>query len=92
MKLFRHYSKVVQWLGNKQKTMVKQLIIAAILLLIQDISETIHYDCIIFDFTMLTQYPLHNNETLFYIEPTLYKLDKTKIAFENHCPIDAKLF
>ena len=26
------------------------------------------------------------------MEHTLYKLDKTKIAFENHCPINAKLF
>ena len=41
---------------------------------------------------MLTQYLLHDNETLSYIEYALYRLDKTKIAFENYCPIDAKLF
>ncbi len=34
LKLFGHYSKVVQWLGNEQKAIVKQLIAAAILLLI----------------------------------------------------------
>ncbi len=41
---------------------------------------------------MLAQYPSHNNETLFYIDLALYKLDKTKIAFENRCSINAKLF
>ena len=34
LKLFRHYSKVVEWTGNEQKAMVKQLIAAATLLLI----------------------------------------------------------
>ena len=41
---------------------------------------------------MLTQYLLHNNKTLFYIDYTLYRLDKTKIAFENHYSINVKLF
>ncbi len=41
---------------------------------------------------MLIQYPLHNNKTLSYIEYTLYRLDKTKNVFENHYPIEAKLF
>ncbi len=41
---------------------------------------------------MLAQYPLHDDETLSYIEHVLYRLDKTKIAFEYHRPIDAKLF
>ena len=38
------------------------------------------------------QYLLHNNKIFVYIEYILYKLDKIKIAFENHCFIDAKLF
>ena len=41
---------------------------------------------------MLAQYPLHNNETLSYMEHGLYRLDKTKIAYKNHCPINVKLF
>ena len=58
----------------------------------QDVPEIINCARAIFDFTMLAQYPSHNDETLFYIEHALYRLDKIKIAFENHCPIDAKLF
>ena len=41
---------------------------------------------------MLAQYPSHNDETLSYMDHTLYRLDKTKIAFENHRPINIKLF
>lgn len=40
---------------------------------------------------MLAQYLLHNDKTLLYIDYTLYRLDKTRITFKNHCPIDAKL-
>ena len=40
---------------------------------------------------MLAQYILHNEETLRYIEHVLYRLEKTKIAFEQHWPIDSKL-
>ena len=32
--------------------------------------------CAIFNFTMLTQYLLHNNETIFYMNNTLDKLKK----------------
>ena len=41
---------------------------------------------------MLAQYLLHNDKTLFYMDHTLYRLDKTNIAFKNHCPINIKLF
>ncbi len=41
---------------------------------------------------MLTQYLSHDNETLSYMEHALYRLDKTKIAFENYRSINAKLF
>ena len=72
--------------------MVKQLIAVTISLLIKNAQEVIHYVRVIFDFTMLTQYPLHNNEIFFYMEHALYKLNITKIAFENQYPINVKLF
>ena len=64
----------------------------AIPLFIKDIIETIHCVFTIFNFTKLAQYLLHNNEILFYLEHALYRLDKTKIIFENYCLIDSKLF
>ncbi len=92
MKLFGHYSKVVQWLGNEQKVIVKQLITVTTFLLIHDVSETIYFAYAILDFTILTQYPLYNDKTLFYMKYALYGLDKTKITFENYCLINTKLF
>ena len=48
--------------------MVKQLIAIATFLIIQYELEIIHYVCIVLDFTMLAQYPLYNNKTLFYMD------------------------
>ncbi len=41
---------------------------------------------------MLAQYVSYNDETLRYMEHALYRLKKTKIAFEHHRPIDPKLY
>ena len=67
---------------NKQKAMVKQLIVAATPLLIQNAPEPIQCAQAILDFTMLTQYVSHDDEMLWYIEHALYRLEKRKIAFE----------
>ncbi len=91
LKLFQHYSKVMQWTGNEQKAMVKQLIVAALPLLIYDAPEAIQCARAILDFTMLAQYVSHDEETLRYMEHALYKLEKTKIVFEQYRPIDSKL-
>ncbi len=40
---------------------------------------------------MLAQYISHDEESLRYMKHGLYKLEKTKIAFEQHQPIDSKL-
>ena len=61
-------------------------------LLIHDAPEAIHCAQAILDFTMLAQYVSHNEEMLRYMEHALYRLEKTKIAFEHHWPIDSKLY
>ncbi len=71
--------------------MVKQLIVVAMPLLIHDTPKVIQYARAIFDFIILAQYNLYDEETLCYIEHVLYKLEKTKIAFEQYWPIDSKL-
>ncbi len=65
---------MVQWIGNEQKAMVKQLIIAATPLLIYDAPEAIQCARAILDFTMLAQYVSHDEETLRYIEHAFYRL------------------
>ena len=53
LKKFKYYCKVVQWTGNKQKTIVKQLITVATLLLMHDVPKTIHCTHMILNFIML---------------------------------------
>ena len=72
--------------------MVKQLVVGAIPLLIQNAPEAIQCARTIFDFTILAQYVLHDDKMLRYIEHALYKLEKTKITFEYHRPIDENLY
>ena len=72
--------------------MVKQLIVVAVPLLIYDTPEAIQYAQAILDFTILAQYISHNNKTLRYIKYALYRLEKIKITFEHHRPIDPKLY
>lgn len=91
LKLLRHYSKIIQQLGNEQKIINKQLIAVVTSLLIQDASETVNCSHAFLNFTMLAQSLPHNNEILFYINHVLYRFDKTKIAFENHSLINTKL-
>ncbi len=71
--------------------MVKQLIVAAMPLLIHDAPEAIQCARAILDFTMLAQYVSYDEETLRYMEHALYRLEKTKIVFEQYRPIDSKL-
>ncbi len=61
-------------------------------LLIHDTPEAIQYTRAIFDFTILSQYVLQDDKMLRYMEHALYRLEKTKIAFEHHRPIDPKLY
>ena len=61
-------------------------------LLIHNAPEAIQFVQAILDFTILAWYILHDNETLRYIDYALYRLEKTKIAFEHHRPIDSKLY
>ena len=61
-------------------------------LLIYDALKPIQYTQAILDFIMLVQYILHDKKTLWYIEHTLYRLEKTKIAFKHHWLIKSKLY
>ena len=56
---------------------------AATPLLIHDVSEAIPYIWAILDFTILAQYVLYDEERFRYMEYALYRLEKTKMAFEQ---------
>lgn len=64
---------------------------AVTILLIYNTPKTIHYAQTILDFTILIQFILHDMKVLRYIDHKLYRLEKTKIAFENQRQINLKL-
>jgi hypothetical protein len=41
----------------------------------------------IIDFILLTYYKTHDDETLYYLEQALYKIDRTKVVFKWFHPI-----
>lgn len=57
---------------------------AVMSLLIYDTPKAIQYAWVILNFTILAQYISHNNKTLLYMEHILYKLEKSKMAFEDN--------
>ena len=61
------------------------------LLLIHEDLETIQCIWAILDFIILAEYVLHDEKMLRYIEHVLYRLEKIKITFEQHRPINSKL-
>ena len=71
--------------------MVKELVVAATSLLIQNGPEAIQCARAILDFTILAQYVSNDDKTLRYMEHALYRLEKTKIAFKHQWPIYSKL-
>lgn len=72
--------------------MVKQLIPAAISLLIDSNLEAIHYAGAVLDFLILARYTLHDDKTLAYMENALYILYKIKMVLKKHRPVDEGLF
>ncbi len=60
-------------------------------LLIHNAPEAIQCAQAILDFRMLAQYVSYDEETHRYMEHALYRLEKTKIAFEQYRPINSKL-
>lgn len=60
-------------------------------LLIHDTLEAIQSTWAILNSTMLVYYVSHDNKMLWYMEHVLYRLEKMKIAFEDHRAINPKL-
>jgi hypothetical protein len=44
----------------------------------------------IVDFILLVQYKTHDDETLCYLKQALYRIDRTKVAFQRLRPVDKK--
>ena len=72
--------------------MVKLLIMLAIPLLIHNTPEAIQCTQAILDYIMMAQSILYDDKTFRYIKHILFRLEKTKMVFEFHRPINFKLY
>jgi hypothetical protein len=79
---------VKQWTDVEQKTIIRQLIPVIVLLLSTKEPGVMHCARAIVDFILLAQYKTHDDKTLRYLEQALYKIDRTKIAFQRLRPVD----
>lgn len=81
LKTFKHFSQVKQWTGNKQKAIVRQLVVVIAPLLRTREPAAVLFTRAVMDFVLMAQYKTHSDATLAYIEHALYRMDKTKDVF-----------
>ncbi len=96
MKRFVKYSTIKQWIDADWKSIVCQFISIIASLLIMRASAAIHFAQTVINFVILAQYHLYDKETLWYLEHTLFQLNKLKNVFHHlqseHSDIDIDHF
>ena len=86
LKHFRHFSKVQQWSGVEQKAIVRQLVPAIAPLLIGKRDAAIHYARAVMNSVFLAKHVSHDENTLSYMEHSLYRLNCLKTVFSKYRP------
>ena len=87
MKRFKEFTSVSQWTGHLRKDMMRQLIAVLVPLIPKEHTGAMLYTRAVLDFIMLAQYASHDDNTIGYIEHTLYIMDQTKTAFSDFRPL-----
>ena len=87
--VFKHYSKVKQWTGKEQKSIVRVLL-GVVTPLLQEAQAPYAIQCIraVVDFTLLAMYYVHDDNTQRYMEQALYRLEKYMNIFRDFRPKD----
>lgn len=81
LKIFRNFSQVKQWIGVEQKAIVRQWISIIASLLVRRASNALHCARVVIDFVLLTQYRIHDEDTLAYMNHVLLRLNILKKIF-----------
>ena len=89
LKRWKHYSLVSQWTGAEYRSLCRQLVPVLAPILSKVSVGAMHCTRAIMDFVMLARYASHTEETLRYMEHTLFRIDKTKGALREHRPTKA---
>jgi len=83
LRCFHDFLFVKQWINIKQKTIVHQLIAIVTSLLIRKASDALYCAQALINFVMMTQYWLHNNESLHYMNNAIYRINVLKEVFKQ---------
>jgi hypothetical protein len=84
LRVFPNYLNVSQWTGDKQKALIKQLV--PVLALMLSNHAALQYVYAVVDMVLLTQFIIHDNDTLQYINAVFYRIDKFKNIFLEFRP------
>jgi hypothetical protein len=83
LKRFINFSNVKQWTSNEQKTIVRQIISMITSLLIKKWSYVLKFFRALIDFVLITQYRFHDENTLFYLDHVLSRINSFKNEFKH---------
>ncbi len=83
LKRFHDFLFVKQWIDVKQKTIVHQLIAIVTSLLIRKASDALYCAQALINFVMMTQYWSHDDESLHYMNNTIYRINVLKEVFKQ---------
>ncbi len=78
LRRFHDFLFMKQWIDVEQKITVHQLIAIVTSLLIRKASNALYCAQALMNFVIMTQYQLHDNESLRYMNNTIYKINVLK--------------
>jgi hypothetical protein len=83
LKTFFSFSNVKQWIDVKQKTIMRQIIFVVTSLLIDKWSHAVNFVRVFVDFILIAQYRSHDEQTLRYLNQTLFRVNFFKSVFRE---------
>ncbi len=83
LRRFHDFLFMKQWINVEQKTIVHQLIAIVTSLLIRKASDALYCAWTLMNFVMMTQYWLHDDESLRYMNNVIYRINVLKEVFEQ---------
>ncbi len=83
LRRFHDFLFMKQWINVEQKTIVHQLIAIVTSLLIRKASDALYCAWTLMNFVMMTQYWLHDDKSLHYMNNVIYRINVLKEVFKQ---------
>ncbi len=91
LKIFFKFSKIKQWTGEEQKSIVRQIISIMTFLMIEKWFHIIDFTRILIDFILITQYRFHDESTFKYLNHVLIWINIFKKIFRRFRSIEQNI-